>query len=61
MLISSKLFAKDPSALINEIVDEAAVLSSEDPVEAKIIKLNEIRKSVDIRYWNVYFDIEKIS
>ena len=32
--------AKDPSDLINEIVDEAAsILSSEDPVESKIIKL----------------------
>ena len=42
--------AKDPSALINEIVDEAAlVLSSEDPVESKIIKLNSIaERSVDI-------------
>ena len=29
-------YAKDPSALINEIVDEAAkVLSSDDPVESK--------------------------
>ena len=38
--ISNVSFAKDPSALINEIVDEAAsVLSSEDPVESKIIKL----------------------
>ena len=36
--------AKDPSALINEIVDEAAlVLSSDDPVESKIIK-GRIRK-----------------
>ena len=41
--ISNVSFAKDPSALINEIVDEAAsVLSSEDPVESKIIKLNAI-------------------
>ena len=42
--------AKDPSALINEIVDEAAtILSSEDPVESKIIKLNAIaERSVDI-------------
>ena len=32
-------YAKDPSALINEIVDNAAsILSSEDPVESKIIK-----------------------
>ena len=44
------LFAKDPSNLINEIVDEAAsILSSEDPVESKIIKLNSIaERSVDI-------------
>ena len=42
--------AKDPSALINEIVDEAAnILSSDDPVESKIIKLNDIaERSVDI-------------
>ena len=42
--------AKDPSDLINEIVDEAAnILSSEDPVESKIIKLNAIaERSVDI-------------
>ena len=40
---SNVSFSKDPSALINEIVDEAAsVLSSEDPVESKIIKLNFI-------------------
>ena len=36
------LLAKDPSALINEIVDEASkVLSSDDPVESKIIKLKQ--------------------
>ena len=42
--------AKDPSALINEIVDEAIlILSSSDPVESKIIKLNNIaERSVDI-------------
>ena len=53
---NSKLFAKDPSALINEIVDDAAaVLSSEDPVEAKIIKLNEIaERSVDIQGIGMY-------
>ena len=34
-------FAKNPSALINDIVDEAAlILSSQDPVESKIIRLN---------------------
>ena len=49
-------FAKDPSALINEIVDEAAaVLSSEDPIEAKIIKLNIIAESsVDIEGIGMY-------
>ena len=39
---NSSSIAKDPSDLINEIVDEAAlVLSSEDPVESKIIKLKQ--------------------
>ena len=49
-------FAKDPSALINEIVDEAAkVLSSDDPVESKIIKLNAIAESsVDINGIGMY-------
>ena len=48
--LNNILYAKDPSALINEIVDNAAsILSSEDPVESKIIKLNNIaEKSVDI-------------
>ena len=43
-------FAKDPSQLIVEIVDEASlILSSEDPVQSKIIKLNAIaERSVDI-------------
>ena len=52
----NNLFAKDPSALINEIVDEAAaVLSSEDPIEAKIIKLNIIAESsVDIEGIGMY-------
>tara|TARA_B100000965_G_scaffold307238_1_gene266166 strand:- start:37 stop:627 length:591 start_codon:yes stop_codon:yes gene_type:complete len=42
--------AKEPSALINEIVNEAAsILKSSDPVESKIIKLNDIaERSVDI-------------
>ena len=54
--INNNLFAKDPSALINEIVDEAAlVLSSEDPVESKIIKLNAIaERSVDINGIGMY-------
>ena len=41
---------KEPSQLINEIVNKAsAILSSSDPVEAKIIKLNDLAElSVDI-------------
>ena len=40
---NNNLFAKNPSELINDIVDEAAsILSSEDPVESKIIKLNAL-------------------
>ena len=53
---SNVSFSKDPSALINEIVDEAAsVLSSEDPVESKIIKLNAIaERTVDINGIGMY-------
>ena len=53
---NSKSIAKDPSALINEIVDKAAsILSSEDPVESKIIKLNAIAESsVDINGIGLY-------
>ena len=42
--------AKEPSELITEIVNEAStILSSTDPVESKIIKLNNIaEKNVDI-------------
>ena len=42
--------AKEPSKLINEIVNEASIiLSSSDPVESKIIKLNNIAETnVDI-------------
>ena len=42
--------AKEPSTLITEIVDEASkILSSLDPVESKIIKLNNIAETnVDI-------------
>ena len=49
-LIGNISQAKDPSALITEIVDEASkILSSSDPVESKIIKLNNIaEKNVDI-------------
>ena len=48
--INNQSLAKNPSDLIDEIVDEAAkVLSSDDPVESKIIKLNNIaERSVDI-------------
>ena len=51
ILISlNNLSAKEPSELINEIVDEASfILSSSDPVESKIIKLNNIAEiNVDI-------------
>ena len=43
-------FAKEPSILITEIVNEASlILSSSDPVESKIIKLNNIAENnVDI-------------
>ena len=41
--ISNSTYAKNPSDLIKEIVDQASnVLSSDDPVESKIIKLNDI-------------------
>ena len=48
--------AKDPSELINGIVNEAAsVLKSSDPVESKIIKLNAIaERSVDINGIGMY-------
>tara|TARA_B100002019_G_C21196273_1_gene561589 strand:+ start:43 stop:633 length:591 start_codon:yes stop_codon:yes gene_type:complete len=56
LFISNQSFAKNPSDLINEIVDEASkVLSSEDPVESKIIKLNNIaERSVDIEGIGMY-------
>ena len=49
-LFSNTLSAKEPSTLIKEIVDEASIiLSSSDPVESKIIKLNNIAETnVDI-------------
>ncbi len=42
--------AKEPSELINELVNEASIiLSSSDPVESKIIRLNNIAElNVDI-------------
>ena len=48
--------AKDPSKLITEIVNDASqILSSSDPVEAKIIKLNNIAESnVDINGIGMY-------
>ena len=56
LFIANQSFAKKPSDLINEIVDEASkVLSSEDPVESKIIKLNNIaERSVDIEGIGMY-------
>ena len=55
-VINNLVQAKDPSALINEIVNEAAlVLKSSDPVESKIIKLNDIaERSVDINGIGMY-------
>ena len=48
--------AKEPSKLITEIVNEASkILSSSDPVESKIIKLNNIAESnVDINGIGMY-------
>ena len=50
LFVNSISFAKDPSKLISEIVNDASlILSSSDPVEAKIIKLNNIAETnVDI-------------
>ncbi|WP_089698285.1 MlaC/ttg2D family ABC transporter substrate-binding protein [Candidatus Pelagibacter communis] len=54
--ISKSAYAKNPSDLIKEIVDQASdVLSSDDPVESKIIKLNDIaERSVDINGIGMY-------
>ena len=54
--ISKPTYAKNPSDLIKEIVDQASnVLSSDDPVESKIIKLNDIaERSVDIKGIGMY-------
>ena len=56
LILNNISFAKDPSDLINGIVNEAAlVLKSTDPVESKIIKLNEIaERSVDINGIGMY-------
>ena len=50
LFLNTNLESKEPSKLINEIVNEASIiLSSSDPVEAKIIKLNNIAETkVDI-------------
>ena len=55
-LLNNISYAKDPSELINSIVNEAAlVLKSSDPVESKIIKLNDIaERSVDINGIGMY-------
>ena len=56
LIISKTTYAKNPSDLINEIVDQASmILSSDDPVESKIIKLNDIaERSVDINGIGMY-------
>ena len=56
VFINNLALAKDPSELINDIVNEAAlVLKSDDPVESKIIKLNDIaERSVDINGIGMY-------
>ncbi len=53
---NSIIHAKDPSELINGIVNEASlILKSSDPVESKIIKLNDIaERSVDISGIGMY-------
>ena len=55
-LIITPSKAKEPSELITEIVNEASkILSSKDPVESKIIKLNNIAEtSVDIDGISMY-------
>ena len=56
LIISKPTYAKNPSDLIKEIVDQASmILSSDDPVESKIIKLNDIaERSVDINGLGMY-------
>ena len=50
LFVFKPLNAKEPSELINELVNEASIiLSSSDPVESKIIRLNNIAElNVDI-------------
>ncbi len=56
LFISNISFAKEPSKLISEIVNEASIiLSSSDPVEVKIIRLNNIAETnVDINGIGMY-------
>ena len=56
LFINNISFAKEPSKLIREIVDKASdILSSSEPVEAKIIRLNNIAEtSVDINGIGMY-------
>ena len=56
LIFNNQLIAKEPSDLIKEIVNEASIiLSSSDPVESKIIKLNDIaERSVDITGIGMY-------
>ena len=53
---TSPLESKEPTKLITEIVNEASmILSSNDPVESKIIKLNNIAETnVDIEGIGMY-------
>ena len=55
-LLNNISLAKDPGELISSIVNEASlVLKSSDPVESKIIKLNDIaERSVDINGIGMY-------
>ena len=55
-LLILPLNSKEPSLLISEIVNEASIiLSSTDPVESKIIKLNNIAETnVDINGIGMY-------
>ena len=55
-LYTSSSNAQDPSKLISKLVNEASqILSSDDPVESKIIKLNDIaERNVDIKGLSMY-------
>ena len=54
--LTTPLASKEPTILITEIVNEASmILSSNDPVESKIIKLNNIAETnVDIEGIGLY-------